>query len=222
MQVNALAPGVMAEEARRLNALLVHYSTDYVFDGTNPEPYVEDDVPNPLNAYGRTKLEGERAVAAAGCQHLILRASWIYSATGTNFVLTMLRLAREKKELAIVEDQIGSPTSAKALALATTELLGKIKGTLPEQGIFHLSAAGHVSRLDFARRIIAIAQQLSGSAQGWAALRPTTTAQFPLPAARPLNAATSKEKIKRVFGIEMGHWEAQLAAFLQESQPHRT
>lgn len=222
MQVNGTAPGVMAEEARRLGALLVHYSTDYVYDGAKGMPYVEDDAPNPLNAYGRTKLEGERTIAAAGCQHLILRTSWIYSATGTNFVLTMLRLAREKKELAIVDDQIGSPTSAKALALATAELLGKINGPLSEQGIFHLSATGNVSRLDFTRKIISIAHQLSGSAEGWATLRPTTTAQFPLPAARPLNAATSKEKIKRVFGIEMDRWEAQLTAFLQEIWPLRT
>lgn len=219
MQVNGMAPGVMAEEARRLGALLVHYSTDYVYDGTKGTPYVEDDAPNPLNEYGRTKLEGERAIAAAGCRHLILRISWIYSATGTNFVLTMLKLAREKKELAIVEDQIGSPTSAKALALATVELLGKISDPLPGQGIFHLSATGHVSRLDFTRKIISIGQQLAGSAEGWATLRPTTTAQFPLPAARPLNAATSKEKIKRVFGIEMDRWETQIAAFLQEIWP---
>ena len=123
---------------------------------------------------------------------------------------------REKKELVIVEDQIGSPTSAKALALATAELVGKSKGTLPEQGIFHLTAAGHVSRLDFTRKIIEVAQQLSGSAEGWAELRPTTSAQFRLPAARPLNTAISKEKIKRVFGIEMDCWEAQLTAFLQE------
>lgn len=210
MRVNAIAPGVMAEEARRLNARLIHYSTDYVFDGRNSEPYIETDEPNPVNVYGRSKLEGERAIAAVGCQHLILRASWIYSATGTNFLLTILRLAREKKELAIVDDQIGSPTSAKALSLATAELIEKIRGPLSEQGVFHLSATGTVSRLEFTRKIVEIAKQLSGNAAGWATLQPTTTALFPLPAMRPLNAATSKEKIKRVFGIEMTNWQSQL------------
>lgn len=210
MRVNAIAPGVMAEEARRLNARLIHYSTDYVFDGRNSEPYIETDEPNPVNVYGRSKLEGERAIAAVGCQHLILRASWIYSATGTNFLLTILRLAREKKELAIVDDQIGSPTSAKALSLATAELIEKIRGPLSEQGVFHLSATGAVSRLEFTRKIVEIAKQLSGNAAGWATLQPTTTALFPLPAMRPLNAATSKEKIKRVFGIEMTNWQSQL------------
>jgi len=221
MQVNAVAPGIMAEEAKQLGALLVHYSTDYVFDGTKNTPYVEDDAPNPVNTYGRSKLEGERTIAATGCRHLILRTSWIYSATGTNFVLTMLRLGREKKELAIVEDQFGSPTSARALAQATAEVLQHHSGGAEQIGIFHLSATGYVSRLDFTRKIFSIAQQLSGSAEGWAELRATTTAQYPLPAARPLNASTSKEKMQRVFGVTMARWEAQLAAYLQEVIPRR-
>lgn len=221
MQVNAVAPGIMAEEARRLGALLVHYSTDYVFDGSKNTPYVEDDAPNPVNTYGRTKLEGERAIAASGCCHLILRTSWIYGPAGTNFVLTMLRLGREKKELAIVEDQFGSPTSARALAQATAELLGRHTGSAAQHGIFHLSATGHVSRLDFTRRILALAQQFSGNASGWAELRATTTSQYPLPAARPLNAATSKEKVRQIFGITMTGWEAQLTTCLQEIIPRR-
>jgi dTDP-4-dehydrorhamnose reductase len=221
MQVNAVAPGIMAEESKRLGALLVHYSTDYVFDGTKSTPYVENDAPNPVNTYGRTKLEGERAIAMTDCRHLILRTSWIYSATGTNFVLTMLRLGREKKELAIVEDQFGSPTSAKALAQATAALLERYTGSATQNGIFHLSATGYVSRLDFTRKIFAVAQQLSGNTDVWAELRATTTAQYPLPAARPLNAATSKEKVQQVFGVTMESWEAQLAAFLQEVIPRR-
>jgi dTDP-4-dehydrorhamnose reductase len=216
MQVNAVAPGVMAEEAKRMNALLVHYSTDYVFDGKRSTPYTETDEPNPLNTYGKSKLDGERAIAASGCAHLILRASWIYSSRGTNFVLTMLRLAREREELAVVDDQIGSPTWARALAQTTSELLGKVRRTKEETGIYHLSAAGYTSRYDFAKRIIEIARQLSGEKEGWATVRPITNAEYPLPAKRPLNAATSKEKLKRVFGIEMPVWTEQLDSYLHE------
>lgn len=217
MQVNAVAPGVMAEEAKRLNALLVHYSTDYVFDGRKQAPYAEEDEPNPVNAYGKSKLQGERAIAASGCAHLILRASWIYSSRGTNFVLTMLRLARERKELAIVNDQIGSPTWARALAQTTAELLVKTGRAKEKTGIYHLSATGYTSRYDFAKKIIELARQLSGEQTGWAALRPITSAEYPLLAARPLNAATSKDKIKRIFGIEMSDWACQLHSFLKES-----
>ena len=217
MEINAAAPGVMAQEAKRLNALLVHYSTDYVFDGKSSTPYIEADEPNPLNAYGKSKLEGERAIAASGCAHLILRASWIYSSRGTNFVLTMLRLARERGELAVVDDQIGSPTWARVLAQTSAELLGKVQRTKEETGIYHLSAAGYTSRYDFAKKIIEIAREVSGEKEGWATVRSITNAGYPpLPAKRPLNAATSKEKIKRVFSIEMTPWQEQLAAFMRE------
>lgn len=219
MAANAVAPGIIAEETRRLDALLVHYSTDYVFDGTRTVPYVEDDAPNPINAYGRSKLAGERAILDAGCRHLILRASWIYSSRGTNFVLAMLRLARERKELFVVNDQIGSPSWARTLAQATVELLRKaMPGTdSATTGIYHLSAPDYVSRLDFAQKILDIAQSISGKTTGWADLNPTTTADFPLPAARPLRATTSKEKIRRDFGVEMPAWEVQLDAFMRES-----
>jgi dTDP-4-dehydrorhamnose reductase len=210
MLVNATAPGVMAEEAKRIGALLIHYSTDYVFDGRHATPYTETDEPNPLNIYGKSKLEGERAITASGCTHLILRASWIYSDRGTNFVLTMLRLARERRELAVVDDQIGSPTWARALAQTTAELLGKVGHTMKETGIYHLSATGCTSRYHFARKIIETAQQLCGENAGWGDVRPTTTENYPLPATRPLNAATSKKKLKEVFGMSMSHWETQL------------
>lgn len=216
MQVNATGPGVMAEEARRIRALLVHYSTDYVFDGTSAEPYVEDDAPNPLNVYGKSKLEGERAIAATGCRHLILRASWIYSNRGTNFVLTILRLARERKELAVVDDQIGSPTWARALAESTAQLLDRIKRAGEEGGIYHLSASGYTSRYNLARKIIQTAQQISDETSGWAKVRPIATSEYPLPAARPLNCATSKAKMNEVFGIEVPPWTDQLDACLRE------
>jgi dTDP-4-dehydrorhamnose reductase len=221
MQVNATGPGVMAEEARRIRALLIHYSTDYVFDGTSTAPYVEDDEPNPLNVYGKSKLEGERAIAASGCAHLILRASWIYSNRGTNFVLTMLKLARERQELAVVNDQIGSPTWARALAESTAKLLGNADDALENTGSYHLSAIGYVSRFEFAKKIVEAAQEVFGDGKGWATVRPIRTADYPLPAARPLNCATTKEKIKRVFGIEMSDWRLQLGAYFRnpESMP---
>jgi len=216
MQVNATAPGVMAEEAARLGALLVHYSTDYVFDGTLSRPYVEEDEPNPLNVYGKTKLAGERAIAASGCAHFIFRASWIYSNRCTNFVLTMLRLARERKELAVVDDQIGSPSWARDLAQSTAALLRAAKRATDESGIYHLSAGGYASRYDFAAKIVETARLLSSEKTGWATVRPTTTAQYPLPAKRPLNAATDKSRIRRVFGIEMPAWETQLRSFFAD------
>lgn len=216
MQINAVAPGVIAEEAKRIAALLVHYSTDYVFDGTHATPYTEEDEPNPVNTYGKSKLAGEQAIAAVACTHLILRTSWIYSARGANFVLTMLRLARERKEIAVVNDQIGSPTAARELANTTAELLCLCKGGEEHAGVFHLSASGYCSRFEFAQGIVEAAKRLSGEQAGWAAVRATTTENYPLPAARPLNASTSKAKIKRVFGIEMPTWEHQLQNNLQE------
>lgn len=215
MLINAAAPGTLAEEAKRIDALLVHYSTDYVFDGTRSTPYDEEDEPNPLNVYGKSKLAGEQAIVAAGCNHLILRASWIYSTRGTNFVLTMLRLARERRELSVVDDQVGSPSWAKSLALSTAEILSRIQSPASECGIYHLSAAGHATRLAFARMIIDIAKQASNAQTQWAKINPTTTANYPLPAARPLFAATSKAKIERVFGVEMPTWQEQLQSFMK-------
>lgn len=215
-QVNGVAPGVIAEEARRIDALLVHYSTDYVYDGTKETAYVEDDAPNPLNAYGKSKLEGEQAIAAAGCAHLILRTSWLYSSRGTNFVLTMLKLACERKELAVVSDQIGSPTWARMLADSTATILRDPDYAQQNSGIYHLSAQGYPSRFDFAERIIEFARQLSPNEVDWASVKLTTTENFPLPAMRPLNAATSKDKIKSVFEIETPDWDQQLRAFLTE------
>lgn len=215
-QINATAPGILAEEAKHLGALLVHYSTDYVFDGKSPKPYTEEDRPSPVNIYGKSKLEGEQAIIASGCPHLILRTSWIYSARGINFVLTILRLARESpKALSVVDDQIGSPTWARLLANATATLLSKVRHPIEQTGIYHLSAAGYTSRFNFAKTIVNTARQFTGTTQEWAEIRRTTTKHYPLPATRPLNAATSKDKIRRVFSMEMPTWEEQLELFLQ-------
>ena len=216
MRVNGAAPGVMAEEARRGGALLVHYSTDYVFDGELDRPYVEEDEPHPVNAYGISKLAGERAVEAVGGAYLILRTSWAYGLVGTNFVRTILRLAREKPELPVVHDQVGSPSWARALAQATADLAGRRDLAAENSGIFHLSAAGHVSRFEFARYVIDAAREISGKADGWATVRPITSAEYPLPARRPRRPVTSKEKIRRVFGVQMPTWQDQVRAYLRE------
>lgn len=216
MQVNGIAPGVMAEEAKRLRAILVHYSTDYVFDGERNQPCVEEDPPNPVNSYGKSKLAGERAVEAVGGRYLTLRTSWVYSARGSNFVLTVLRLAREKPELSMVDDQSGSPTWARALARATAELLRRKELIARHSGIYHLVAGGHTSRYAFAKAIIDIMKELSGIPDGWASVKPITTEQYPLPARRPPHPVISTEKIKRVFGIEMPRWEDQLRSCLRD------
>lgn len=216
MQVNGVAPGIMAEEAKRLGAILIHYSTDYVFDGELDRPYVEDDPPNPVNAYGKSKLAGERAVQAVGGPHLILRTSWVYSARGSNFVLTVLRLAREKPELAMVNDQSGSPTWARALAQATAELLRKRDVTTNGNSIYHLAGGGHATRYEFAQAIIDTTKDLSGDPRGWARLSPITTAQYPLAARRPLRPVMSLDKVRRAFGVATPHWREQLHGFLGE------
>jgi dTDP-4-dehydrorhamnose reductase len=216
LQVNGIAPGVIAEEAKRTGALLIHYSTDYVFDGRHEEPYVEDDATNPVNVYGRTKLHGERAIVAAGGAYLILRTSWIYSAQPPNFVLTMLRLAREKKELAVVDDQIGSPTWARALAEGTARLLDRTAALRALPGIYHFAAWGYTSRFQFARRLLELARERLPGYAASPVLRPITTAEFPLPAARPLNAATSKARLLQAFGVRIPDWESLLHAFLTD------
>jgi dTDP-4-dehydrorhamnose reductase len=220
MRVNGVAPGIMAEEAKRLGAILIHYSTDYVFDGELDRPYSEDDPPNPVNAYGKSKLAGERAIEAVGGHYLILRSSWIYSARGSNFVLTVLRLAREKAELAMVDDQTGSPTWARALAEATAELLRRKELISRHSGVYHLAASGHTSRYEFTKAIIDIMKEVSGIPNGWARVKPIGSAAYPLPARRPRRPVTCGEQIKRVFGIEMPTWLRQLQDCLGDPGMH--
>jgi dTDP-4-dehydrorhamnose reductase len=200
--VNAAAPGVLAEEAKRLGALLVHYSTDYVFDGTKPAPYVEDDPPNPLSVYGRSKLEGERAIRASGCRRLILRTTWIYAGRGRNFLLTMLRLAAERPELRVVDDQRGAPTWARDIAVATTTLLGN-----PPEGLFHLAAGGATTWCGFARAIM----QRAGLATPVHAI---ATSEYPTPARRPANSVLDCGRLRAAAGIVMPAWEEGLAGCL--------
>jgi len=197
--VNANAPGVLAEEAKRSGALLVHYSTDYVFDGAKPAPYVEEDEPNPVNVYGASKLAGERAIVGSGCRYLILRTSWVYGARGANFYLTMLRLARERPELRVVDDQEGAPTSSLAIARATAQLLRP-----GAHGLYHLSAAGQTSWCGFARAILGRA----GLATPVVAIR---TEDYPAPARRPRNSRLDCSRLRADFGVALAPWEEGLA-----------
>ncbi|MCE9641170.1 MAG: dTDP-4-dehydrorhamnose reductase [Betaproteobacteria bacterium] len=208
--VNGTAPGILAAEALRLNALLVHYSTDYVFDGTKRGSYSEDDAPAPLNVYGRTKLAGERAVQTSGARHLILRTSWVYGARGNNFLITMSRLAAERDELKVVDDQIGAPTWCRDIATATGVILARLQDKDgARNGIYNLSAQGSTSWHGFAAEILAHA-----AAKPKARLLPIPTSAYPSAAARPLNSVLSHDKVKNTFGIDLPDWRASLAACL--------
>lgn len=211
-RINAEAPGVLAEEARRAGALLVHYSTDYVFDGRKREPYREEDPTGPLNVYGASKLAGEEAVAAAGGAHLILRTSWIYDTRGRNFLLTMLRLLREREELRVVDDQVGAPTWAAAVADATARLVARGLSSPGEtaSGVYHLSAAGETSWHGFAAAIRE-ADPRAGEHRCRAVVA-VPTSEFPTPARRPAYSVLSNERVAAAFGVRLPHWREQLRA----------
>jgi dTDP-4-dehydrorhamnose reductase len=203
--INAHAPAVLAEEAKRLDALLIHYSTDYVFDGSSGTPYREEDRPNPLNVYGSSKLAGERAITAAGAAHLILRTSWIYGWHGQNFLLTMRRLAATRDELRVVADQFGVPNWSRTLAEATASLISRGAAALAKKsGIYHLSGRGRASWFDFARAIFDGADRPR--------VVPITTAEYPTPARRPASAVLATDKLEEAFGIVLPDWRETLSA----------
>ncbi len=215
MAINATAPRILAEEAAHRRALLVHYSTDYVFDGTNREPWVESDSPNPLNVYGATKLAGEQAIQKVGGKYLILRTSWVYGPHGNNFLFTMMRLGKERDNLSIVDDQIGSPTTSIELADVTRWVVERaVSGQCGlEQNwaaLYHVTCAGSTSWFGFAREIFARAVALTGGKVP--VLIPITTPEYPTPAKRPLYSVLSNAKLKETFGIELPGWESALAA----------
>jgi dTDP-4-dehydrorhamnose reductase len=218
MAINGTAPGVLAEEAKRLGSILVHYSTDYVFDGAKQGPYVESDVPHPLNVYGRTKLAGDEAIQAVGGDYLILRTSWVYGARGNNFLLTMLRLARERAELRIVDDQIGSPTTSECIAQATAGILAQVLGPAGgglkgRSGIYNLTCAGETTWFGFARALLT----KSAASHGFTVpnLIPITTGEFPRPAKRPANSRLRCQRVEETFGVVMPDWEEALALVLE-------
>ena len=218
--LNADAPGLLAEEARRCGAALVHYSTDYVFDGRKGEPYVESDPVNPLGVYGRSKLAGEQAIAATGVPHIILRTSWVYGLHGRNFLLTMMRLAREKPELRVVADQFGVPNWSAALAQATANIVRiaaarrpRIQDAIGEaSGVFHLTGTGRVSWHGFACAII---ETLSArDLVPRVPVRPISTAQYPTPAARPANSVLSGAELGSTWNTRLPAWQDSLAECL--------
>ena len=220
--VNSVGPGILAEEAKRLGAAMIHFSTDYVFDGEKSGAYTEVDEPRPLSVYGRSKLAGEEAIQAVDPSHLILRASWIYGARGRNFLLTILRMAREREELAVVNDQIGAPTWSRAIASAIRGILASLHfgeetfrdACAEKRGVYNVTAAGQTSWYGFAAAILAHA---SGAPPGspfhlerLPALKPIATEQYPTAAKRPRNSVLSNARQQRAFGIVMPDWRAGL------------
>lgn len=212
--INASAPGVFAEEAAAQGIPLIHYSTDYVFDGRKPAPYTEDDATNPLGVYGKSKLAGELAIAASGAQHLILRTSWVYSTHGKNFLLTMQRLLQERSELRVVADQIGAPTWAGTIAQSTRALIERWQsGDAAAWGTYHLTASGETSWFGFTQ---AIAEHLTAQGKACATLEPIPASAYPTPAARPQNSRLDCSKLAREWGVAQPDWEAALSACLAE------
>ena len=213
MALNASAPRVLAEEARALDALFVHFSTDYVFDGSKTGPWTEEDAPNPLNVYGRSKMLGESAVSAVGGKSLIFRTSWVYGPHGSNFLFTMLRLAKERAELSIVDDQHGAPTTSIEIAGAVFEVVRKVMAgecgaTEHWAGLYHLTCGGDVSWRGFAEAIFARSQALLGGKAPQ--IKPISTAEYPTPAARPMNSVLSNEKLQARFDVRLPEWETAL------------
>lgn len=227
--INADAPALMAEEAKRIGAVLVHYSTDYVFDGTQNSPYQETDHTNPINAYGRTKLAGEQAIRDSGARHLIFRTAWVYSTQGKNFLLTILRLGTQRDELRIVKDQIGAPTWSREIASATAQVLQQVLERRKEAGAgrdlsatFHMTAAGETNWFEFAKAILDEAEKQAPCAAPWFAaathglpllareLIPISTAEYPTPARRPAYSVLSNSRLAKAFGIELPDWRTQL------------
>lgn len=207
MKVNAEAAGILAEAAREAGALLMHVSTDYVFDGKGNVPYDEDAQPSPVNAYGRTKLEGEKAIAASGCRYMIFRTSWLYSDVGKNFYLTMNRLTAEKPELKVVMDQAGTPTNAYDLAFLLCHIIET--DMIDKTGVYNYSNDGVCSWYDFAREI----NNMLGHT---CRVEPCRTDEFPSPAQRPQYSVLDKSKVKRTFGVEVPHWRESLQLLIDE------
>jgi dTDP-4-dehydrorhamnose reductase len=221
MRINGEAPGVLAEEAAKLGALLIHYSTDYVFDGNKAEPYLESDPTGPRSVYGRTKLAGEEAIRAAGCNSVIFRTSWVFGARGGNFVKTILRLAREKEALNVVGDQIGSPTPAALIATVTGVALAMLRQgremNREKQRLYHLCCGRPVSWHEFACTIV----ELAGAMPGFdlrltpEAIRAIPSSEYPTAAVRPLNSRLDCARLESDFGLRMPDWQPYLARMLQ-------
>jgi dTDP-4-dehydrorhamnose reductase len=228
MSINATAPGVLAELAREFQALLIHYSTDYVFDGTKISPYLETDPTNPLSVYGASKLAGERAIIEVDCPHLILRTTWVYGNRGKNFLLTILRLAAEKPELKIIADQMGAPTWSRAIAISTAQIVAqchrdsrseRLRQRSSIRGVYNLSAAGKTSWHGFASEIVSqYRSQYPDRQLAVQNIIPIPTSEYPTPAKRPANSILDNSKILADFGVQLPDWQLSLSQLLARWQ----
>ncbi len=215
--LNATTPGVLAREAVALGAWLVHYSTDYVFDGSGIRPWVETDTPAPLSVYGRTKLEGEQLIQQSGAKHLILRTSWVYAARGGNFAKTMLRLAQERERLTVIDDQWGAPTGAELLADVTAHAIRHLQQRPQDAGLYHLVAGGEVTWNGYAKYVIEHANKAQSAIKIVAKeIAPVPTSAFPTPAVRPHNSRLDTSKLQATFGLTLPHWQAGVERMLTE------
>lgn len=215
--INALAPGVLAQEAKRSGAWLVHYSTDYVFNGSGDTPWLETDITGPLSVYGKTKLEGEEAIRASGCKYLIFRTSWVYAARGGNFAKTMLKLARERDSLKIIHDQIGAPTGADLLADVTAHAIRTAQQCPDVAGLYHLVASGQTSWHDYASFVIDFARQAGVDVKvAPEAIQPVATSAFPTAAKRPMNSRLNTNKLQSTFRLNLPHWQIGVTRMLTE------
>lgn len=213
--LNALAPGVLAVEAAKLGAVLLHYSTDYVFDGTGSAPRAEDAATGPLSVYGRTKLEGEQLIQQSGCRHLIFRTSWVYAARGGNFAKTMLKLATERETLSIIDDQVGAPTGADLLADVSAHAILRLQREPEVSGLYHLVADGETSWYNYAQFVFELAKG-KGCELKLLNARPIPTSAYPTPATRPLNSRLATTKLCDAFGLSLPHWQVGVRRMLDE------
>ncbi len=215
--INTLAPGLLAQEAKRSGAWLIHYSTDYVFDGSGDKPWLETDPTGPLSVYGKTKLEGEEAIRATDCHHLIFRTSWVYAACGGNFAKTMLRLAGERDQLTVINDQIGAPTGADLLADVTAHSIRMALQRPEVSGLYHLVASGQTSWYHYASFVIDFARQAGIEIKvAPESIQPVPTSAFPLPAPRPKNSRMDTCKLQNTFDLNLPHWQFGITRMLTE------
>lgn len=215
--INALAPGTLAKEAKRSDALLIHYSTDYVFDGSGDAPWQEADFTGPISVYGKTKLEGEEAIVASGCKHLIFRTSWVYAARGGNFAKTMLKLAQERDALKVIDDQIGAPTGADLLADITAHAIRTALRCPDVSGLYHLVANGQTSWYEYANFVIDFARQAGIEVKvSPEAIQPVPTSAFPTAAKRPMNSRLDTTKLQNTFDLKLPHWQIGVTRMLTE------
>ena len=217
-RLNAEAPAVLAREAAACGALLVHYSTDYVFDGSGERPWREGDATGPLGVYGRTKLEGEQAIAASGCRHLILRTSWVYAARGGNFAKTMLRLARERERLTVIDDQWGAPTGAELIADVTAQAAAQLRQAPGKAGLYHLAAAGATTWFEYAKYVLAEAQRAQPAIEMKVTeVAPIATRDYPTPARRPHNSRLDCTRLQAAFDLRLPPWQDGVRRMLAET-----